>query len=331
MTVQITIIGLGQVGASIGLALKERGTDVHIVGHDKSSGIAKVAKKAGAIDTFSYNLPNSVQDAGIVILALPLSEVYETLKVIQSDLQEGALIIDTAPAKATVATWAEELIPQGRHYVGLSPAIHPDYLHDTEQGLDAARSDLFHKGVMVVTAPMGTPANVFELTADLVTLLGSMPLVMDTAEADGLTGKVHILPQLVAAALLDATIDQPGWQEAKKLSGRPYATVTSGFSHHDDAQSLSHFALENRENMVRILNSYITSLVAMRDEIEDNDRDALNKRLEAAWEGRSLWEIDRFKADWLDMGAEPIDAPAFGKQLNQMFFGTSARDRKKNK
>ena len=89
MPVQITIIGLGQIGASIGLALKSRKADVNIVGHDKNSYSAKTAQKMGAVDTFKYNLPDSVRDASIVILSLPLSEVRETLELIAPDLQDG--------------------------------------------------------------------------------------------------------------------------------------------------------------------------------------------------------------------------------------------------
>ena len=102
-----------------------------------------------------------------------------------------------------------------------------------------------------------------------------MPLLMDTTEADGIFSAMHILPQLAAAALLDATVDKPGWQEARKLAGRPYASVTAGSAYHDDVLSLADAALENRENVVRLLNAYITSLIQLRDEIDDNDRDAL--------------------------------------------------------
>jgi len=331
MPVQITIIGLGQIGTSIGLTLKKRGANVHIVGHDKDASVAKAAQKAGAVDAFKYNLPDSVREAGIVIIATPFSEVRETLELIAPDLQEGTLVLDTALSKGTAASWAEELIPQGRFYVGLFPAIHPEYLHDSAQGVDAAHENLFEKGVIVVAAPAGTPENIFTLTADFISVLGAMPLVMDTTEADGLVGKMQVLPQLAAAALLDTTFEQPGWAEAKKISGRPYAAVTAGFAQHDDASSLREFALENRENMVRLLNDYIMSLINLRDEIEASDRDALTKRLNKAWEGRIHWEGERFAADWLDMVGEKIDVPTFGKQLNQMFFGSSDRDRIKRK
>jgi len=332
MPVQIAIIGLGQIGSSIGLALKARGASVTIVGHDKEPRAAKAAQKAGAVDSWKYNLPDSVREARIVVLALPFADVRETLEVIAPDLQEGTLVLDTVPSKGTVAAWSNELVPQGRFYVGLFPAIHPDRLHGIDHGTAAASADLFERGVMAVTAPYGTPENVFKLTTDFISLLGSLPLLMDTTEADGLLGKVQILPQLAAAALLDATLDQPGWQEAKKLAGRPYASVTSGLAYHDDVVSLRDASLENRETMVRLLNSYITSLIQIRDEIEDGDRDALGTRLENAWNGRIRWFEERTEAEWFNREAQKVDAPSFGNRINQLLFGSALSGRnKKNK
>jgi prephenate dehydrogenase len=331
MSVQITVVGLGQIGSSIGLALKAHGVNVHRVGHDKDSQAAKEAQRLGAVDDVKYNLPASIREARIVILALPLAETRETLRVIAADLQEGTLVLDTAPAKATVAAWAKELLPQGRYYIGLTPAINPEYLHGTEFGVNAARADLFEKGLMVVNAPVGTPSNVFNLAMELVNLLGAMPLLMDTTEADGIFSAMHILPQLAAAALLDTTVDQPGWQDARKLAGRPYAVVTAGAAYHDDVLSLGETALQNRENMIRLLNAYISSLINLRDEIDDNDRAAVLRRLEGAWKGRVRWLDERTAAEWLKGEAQQIDAPSFGDRVNQMLFGGMLTDRQKQR
>lgn len=331
MSVQITIVGLGQIGSSIGLALKAHQVNVLRVGHDKDPQAGKEAQRMGAVDDVKYNLPASVRDAKIVILALPLAEVRETLKVIAPDLQEGTLVLDMAPAKATVAAWAEELLPPGRYYVGLSPAINPEYLHGVDFGVKSARADLFEKGLIVVNVPMGTPENVFNLTMELVRLLGARPLLMDTAEADGLYSGMHVLPQLVAAALLDTTVDRPGWQEARKLAGRPYAAVTAGVAYHDDILSLAETAVENRENVVRLLNTYITSLIKLRDEIEDNDRDAVQSRLTGAWKGRVRWFDERMAAEWLKGEAQKMDAPSFGDRVNQLLFGSMLAERSKRK
>jgi prephenate dehydrogenase len=331
MSVQITIVGLGQIGSSIGLALKAHDVNVHRIGHDKDAQAAKESQKAGAVDDVKYNLPASVRDARIVILALPLAEVRETLKIIAPDLQEGTLVLDTAPAKATVAAWANELLPQGRSYIGLAPAISPEYLHGTEFGVKAARADLFERGLIVVTTPPGTPGNAFNVAIELVNLLGAKPLFMDTAEADGIFSAMHILPQLAASALLGATVDKPGWEEARKLAGRPYATVTAGAAYHDDVLSLGESALDNRENVVRMLNAYITSLINLRNEIEANDREAVTERLEEALKGRIRWFDERSEGEWLKGEGQEIDAPSFGERMNQMLFGGMMTNRQKQR
>jgi prephenate dehydrogenase len=331
MSVQITIVGLGQIGSSIGLALKAHDVNVRRMGHDKDSQAAKESQKMGAVDDVKYNLPASVREAKIVILALPLADVRETLKIMAPDLQEGTLVLDMAPAKATVAAWAKELLPAGRHYVGLTPAINPDYLHGIEFGVKAARADLFEKGLMVVNAPPGTPGNIFNLVMELVSLFGAKPLLMDTSEADGVFSAMHILPQLAAAALLDTTVDRPGWQEARKLAGRPYAAVTAGAAYHDDVVSLGETALENRENVVRLLNAYITALINLRDEIDEKDREAVLARLDGAWKGRVRWLDERSAAEWLKGEAQPVDAPSFSERVNQMFFGAMLTDRQKQR
>lgn len=327
MSVQITIIGLGQIGSSIGLALKTRGVNARIVGHDKDQQATKKSQKMGAVDDVKYNLPAAVQDAKIVILALPFAGIRETLELIAPDLQDGTLVLDTAPSKATVAAWAQELLPPGRHYVGLTPAINPNYLHGIDFGVRAAHADLFERGLVVVDAPMGTPENAFNLAMDFVKLLGAVPLLMDTAEADGIFASMHFLPQLTAAALLDATIDKPGWQEARKLGGRPYASATAGLAYHDDIASLREAVLENRENVVRLLNSFITSLLQLRDEIEDQDRNALAQRLANALDGRTRWFNERLAAEWVKPEIQPADIPSFSDRM----FGTLLTDHNRSR
>jgi len=161
--------------------------------------------------------------------------------------------------------------------------------------------------------------------------MGAMPLLMDTTEADGIFSAMHVLPQLAAAALLDATVDKPGWQEARKLAGRPYASVTAGVAYHDDVNSLGGTALENRENIVRLLNSYIASLITLRDEIDANDRGSVIAHLEEASQGRTRWFDERIAAEWLKGAGQSVDAPSFGNRVNQMLFGNIVADRSKRK
>ena len=320
MSVQITIIGLGQVGTSVGLALAGQ-KSIKRVGHDKDYKTARLAQKAGAVDEVNINLPASVRSANVILLCTPLSGIRETLEVIAGDLQDGTVILDTAPAKATVAAWATELIPPGRYYIGLAPAAGAGYLHGVDLGVDSASADLFQKGLFLLNAPHGTPGEAVRLATDLVALLGAQALFTDPMEADGLLASTHILPQLAAAALLDATVDQPGWAEARKVAARPYATATAALAYHDEAKSLGEASIGNRENVVRVLDSYMSSLQRLRDGIEKGEENSVNEFLDDAVKAHDRWLEERSKADWGNIQPNKADSVPFGELLSQMFLG----------
>jgi prephenate dehydrogenase len=114
MTIQITIVGLGQIGTSVGLALADQAELVQRIGHDRELGIARKAEKMGALDKVAINLPSAVEEADIILLSLPVDQIRETLNVIKEDIKEGAVVMDTSPVKPAVAGWASELLPTGR-------------------------------------------------------------------------------------------------------------------------------------------------------------------------------------------------------------------------
>ena len=330
MSVQITIIGLGQVGTSIGLALAGQ-KNIKRVGHDKDYEIARQAQKAGAVDEIKVNLPASVSDANVVILTIPLSEVRETLGYIAQDLQDGTVVLDTAPAKTTVAAWFNELVPQGRYYVGLAPAPGANYLHGIDLGVKSARADLFTKGLFMIDAPHGTPGEAVKLATDLVALLGAQAMISDAVEADGLLAATHILPQLASAALLDSTVDQPGWSEARKVAARPYASATAALAYHDEAKSLGEAALGNRANVLRVIDTYIASLQKLRDGINTGDHKSVIEFLEDAVKARDRWLSERTNGDWQTMEQAPPETQSFGDKLGRMFLGNMMDRNKKKK
>ncbi len=308
MSVQVTIVGLGQVGASVGMALGKHRAMLYRVGHDKEPQTAKAAEKKGAVDEVKFNLPASVRGAKIVVLGLPVGEIRSVLEVIAPDLPEGAVVMDTSPVKKPLAGWAKDLLLPGRYYVGLVPAINPLYLNRIESGVEAAQADLFHKGVVMLDAPPNTPEEAVRLAADLVRLLGATPVYADLDETDGLMAKMHLLPQLVAAALLNAVVDQPGWSDARKLAGRPFSALATALAYQDEVKSLAEATALNRENTARALDLVIGSLQGLRNDVMEGNRENVSERLELALEGHSRWLAERAKADWLEVEKPDLSA-----------------------
>ena len=319
MTIQITIIGLGQIGASIGLALATQKEVIRRVGHDKEPNISKHARSLGALDKVELNLHDAVQGADLVLLTLPSDQIQETMKLIAEDLKPGAVVMDTAPVKEIVATWAATLLPAQRYYIGLTPVLGSAYLYTLDSGLDGARADLFKGGLIAISTPPATVSDAIKMAADLTRLLGATPLFADPLEMDGLMAATHLLPQLMAAGLLNATLDQPGWREGRKVAGRAYAEATSPVVQLSNAQGLATDVMLNRENTRRMLDSALAALMAIRKDIEDQDLEALAGRLERARQGRAEWWGQRQAADWasaeLPATEMPTSAGVFGSLI----------------
>ena len=331
MPLQLTIIGLGQIGASAGLALAEHKDLIKRVGHDKEPGAAQKAQRLGAVDQIHYNLPAAVRDADIVLLALPLNAVRETFEYISQDLKENTVVLDTTPVKLPVAAWARELLPEKRYYVGLVPAINPAYLHERAFGADAAHADLFKNGLIGIASPPGTPGEAIKLAADLAQLLGAQPLFIDPAESDGLMARVHLLPQLLSVALIACTVNEPGWAEARKLAGRAFASVAGPLLYQDRAPALRDAALLNRENVLRLLDGITAHLQGLRNDIAAGAGESLTSKLAAAYDGQLKWQNERDSVAWRPSLPKKMDLPSAGQALAQMFLGSKLLERRKKK
>lgn len=314
MPVKITIIGLGQIGASIGLALAVHKDKVFTTGHDKDYSVEQRAKKLGVVDETNHNLPSSVENADLVILALPLNEIRETLGHIAQDLRNDVVVVDTSPVKAEVVKWAQEFLPETAHYVGVVPSIGPAYLDMTVSGLDSAKADLFEKGIFLVSAPSTTPGEAVKLVTDLVKLLGSTSILTDVTESDGLMASAYILPRLASVALLDATIHQPGWVEIKKSASRGYFAATSALLD-TSVEGLAMLIEQDRTNVIHHLNTFMNALLDIRDDLENEDHESLVKRLKSAKEGRENWLAEREKADWTRIPGAEVEKPSFMESL----------------
>lgn len=330
MTIQITIIGLGQIGASVGLALADHKDEVSTVGHDKNPELAQRAKKIGAVEKIVYNLPASVEAADLVLLAIPVDQIYDTLKAIALDLRAEAVLMDTSPVKAGVAAWIKDLLPPQRYYVGLSPAINPLYVEEPGHGIEHAHADLFQHGLIGICAPPGTPGEAIQLATGFASLLGAVPYYVDLSEIDGIMATAHLLPQLSAVALVNAAIDQPGWSDIRKMAGQHFSLPTIPVASQEEIISLSETTFQNRENTVRVLDSLLAALTELRNDIAKENRESLNDHLEHARVGRAKWWAERSQGNWQSVEGVQQEFPRAADILKQQIGGLGKLFRRKD-
>jgi prephenate dehydrogenase len=300
MAIQLTILGLGQIGTSAGMALRDYKDKILRVGHDKSRHAVNHARENDAVDKTVITLAGAVKDADIILLALPFQEIYPVMEFIAQDLKEDVLVMDTAPLKGPVIGWAKELFPEKTHYVGLLPVIKSEYLEEIEYGPETAHEDLFEGNLMGVVTSHTASEEAINTATNFVQLLGGVPYYADPIEIDGLMSMTHILPQVLTAALLDASQNAPGWREARKFAGKAFSQTTNTFGKDEVAEALAAAITYNQENTNRLINDLIRCLIEIRDLEGSPGQDDLAERFRKLQLERDIWLDERQDASWTE-------------------------------
>ncbi len=290
----ISIVGLGLIGGSIGLALRQAGVASAVIGHDREPVAHREAKRLGAVDRAEWNLISACERADFVILATPVGAIEETLEAIGPYLRPGCVVMDTASLKRPVLAWAAQRLPDQVHFVGGNPILNTPV--STHGGLGAARADLFMGGLFCLVPAPTTDSDAVKLAADLVSILGAKPLFLDAEEHDGLLAAVDHLPVLLALAMLEAMIRQPAWRELRKVAGPAFEASTQLIT----PSSVTHSDLYvlNRENVVRWIDELRASLDSIRGTLLEEETEALAERFLKTQEERQKWLADHATGEW---------------------------------
>jgi prephenate dehydrogenase len=314
--VQITIVGTGCIGTSIGLALRQADLEqpLFIVGHDKDPKHAGAAKKLKAVDKTNWNLVGACEDADILILAIPMNGIEDTMRAVASYLKQGCVITDTASLKDQVVGWADELLPETVSFVGGNPLV-----ASTGAGPDAADGALFGDSLYCITPAPSAHPDAVSLVSSLVSLLGAQPYYLDAAEHDGLIAGAEHLPKALALALASGTMDENSWREMRKLAGGSYELITGLIG--EDPDALADLLLANKDNLVRWLDAYTVALRDVRDLVIEGDHEPLAQSIDQAVVTRRQWLRDQSDM-FSEIKSSELERTSF---MRQMFLGQRRR------
>lgn len=316
---KLSILGLGLIGGSIGLALKAgKFENLDIWGYDREWGVGPRAQKAGAIDRHAGSPSAAVRDAAVVIVATPVLAARELFKEIADDLREGAVVIDTCSTKAQVATWARELLPRRVDYVGGHPMA-----GRTETGVEAADAALFRDRPFVLTPGPDASEHSVAVARALVEALGARPVFMDPAEHDSYVAAVSHLPLVASVALFTVAQESQAWPELAALASTGFVDITRLAS---GSPEMAHdICLTNAESIVHWLDRYLATLRELRALIAEGRSEALFERLT-----RARLERDTFLANPIGLRKEPApEIPSTGETLMSVLVGAAVTRRMK--
>lgn len=314
---RITIVGLGLIGNSIGLALGQGQRNFEVIGHDKDNKAASAAKKLKAVDKTEWNLISACDGADLIILALPAIAIRETLEAIRGEIKSGCVIMDTATVKAPVQRWADELLLPQNPFVGTNPIVVAD-----KAGGEAARADLFQKTTWAICPSSNTAEAAVRTAADLAERLGATPLFLDAVEHDSMLAAVEHLPALAGMAVFSNAVGAPSWHEARRLAGGQFEASTQLLA--SDPHVFSDTIVENREQVLRWIDTYLDNLSAWRGLLAQGDSKAIDEAFSTAMELRHQWLRSRDSGRW-EEGEEMPTKP--NMLLTMLGFGRTAERR----
>lgn len=193
----VSIIGVGLIGGSFGMALKKRGLAGEVIGVGRNPGRLERAVELGALDSWTTDVQEGVSRADLVYVSTPVGMVVDFVKQAAAAVKPGCVITDAGSTKSEICAGAEKAVPEGVHFVGAHPMAGSE-----TAGVEHADPDLFVGAAYVLTPTEKTDAGALALVRSLAEGIGSRIVVIDPAGHDRCVAVISHLPHLMAAALV---------------------------------------------------------------------------------------------------------------------------------
>ena len=280
---QVVIIGVGLIGGSIGLVLKQKGLANSVVGVGRRIENLELAVKLHAIDRYEFQARQAVDDADFVILAGPVDTYRHHLEEWGGLLRPNTIVTDVGSVKGSLVEEAERLLPTHVRFVGAHPIAGKE-----KSGVAYATPNLFHGARCIVTPTKQTDPQALEVVSDVWKSMGSVVISMDPFVHDWVLGSVSHLPHVAAFSLMNAL------QEIQEHMPEPVNLLEYSGGGLRDTTRIAASSPEmwrdifvaNRQNLIKMITSYIQHLERFKTLLEQSDGTGLEKSIARAKELR---------------------------------------------
>jgi prephenate dehydrogenase len=280
---KITIVGVGLLGGSIGLAVRRGRLAREVAGFVRRAASLKDCERAGAVDYAVTDLLAAVSNADLIILCTPLAQMRSLTEQIMPALKRGAIVTDVGSVKAGVVRELESIIvTAGAHFVGSHPMAGGE-----KMGVLAARADLFDHAVCIVTPTKKSHATAVRKLEQFWKSLGARVLKMDAAQHDLLVSRSSHLPHVVAATLANLVLNPAGSKMQAALCATGFRDTTRIAS--GSPEMWRDIALANCKNISRSVDAFVAELKKFQGVLKRGDATAIKNFYATAKQRRDHW------------------------------------------
>lgn len=279
---KIAIIGVGLIGGSIALKLREKGFSSEIYGVDQSEKHIQEAFQLKIIDK-SASLDEALQKAQLIIIAIPVDVTEKILPSVLDKISEKQVVMDVGSTKAGIVA-AIKNHPKRKRFV----AFHP--MWGTENsGPKSAQTDSFSGKAAVICDKENSAEDALKLVEKVAELLEMNVIYMNAEAHDVHTAYISHISHITSYALANTVL------EKEKEEDKIFQLASSGFSS-TVRLAKSHPEMwvpifkQNKENVLDVLNEHITQLRKFKSALEKENYDYLEELIRDANKIRPILE-----------------------------------------
>jgi prephenate dehydrogenase len=258
---QMTIVGVGLIGGSLGMICKQQGLVGAVIGTGRRVENLKKAVERKAIDRYITDLAEAASGSDLLVLATPVDTFEAALKTCAPKLAPGAVVTDVGSVKGSLVARMEALAPPGASVVGAHPIAGKE-----KTGVDAASMELFQGALCILTPTARTDPAALAKIRRLWEATGARVSEMDPDLHDRVLGAVSHLPHMAAFALVNAIADiqetQTPGLDLQAFSGGGYKDTTRIAA--SSSEMWRDIGLWNRDNLVRQIEVYQACLEKLK-------------------------------------------------------------------
>ena len=278
---KITIIGVGLIGGSLALALKERNLAKAVFGYGRDQTRLEEAQKSNVIDAFSTNIKEAIDEANIVVIATPVGTFKEILGQIEPLISSNVIITDVGSTKSDIVNIVNDVL---RDKSSCFIPAHP-IAGKERSGFEVSDSKLYDGKKVIITPQETNSPESIDVIDQMWKNVGADVDFMSAESHDNLLGMTSHLPHMLAFSLVNYLVDQNPNASIYAGGGfKDFSRIASG-----DAVMWRDICLQNKNQIMSHLKGYQSTLDDLLEAINDEDSDKLGQLFTTAKKTRDSW------------------------------------------
>jgi prephenate dehydrogenase len=258
---KLAVVGVGLIGGSLALALKEAGAVGHVVGIGRGLPNLETALRLGVVDSYTQDLAEGVADADVIFLATPVQVLGALAEQAMPHLKAGAIITDGGSVKQAVIDAIEPHLRDDVHFVPGHPIAGTE-----NSGAEAAFATLYCDRRCILTPTGNTDAEALDRIQRMWQLVGSQVVIMDVEKHDRVLAAISHLPHMVAYALVNAVGSYDRYNEniLEYSAGgfRDFTRIASS-----DPTMWRDIAMTNRDALIEMMEQFETFFAELKEDV----------------------------------------------------------------